>query len=150
MLNKLKFSRTIAIASLFILFTGAVFGQSKFELTSDWKLINQSNDVNFYVKRVECAIDGLAKPLVFAFMKVENLSGSDKALTYNFGLQYAEGCSGCEEGYEFYYTLNLPANTTLEGDCSFGTKELTRLIYNPNLAGGWKFEQPLIKNVTVE
>ncbi len=150
MLNKLKLNSTIAIAMLFILFTGSVFGQSKFELTSDWKLIESTKDVNFYVKRAECKIEGLEKPLVYTFMKVENLSTTEKNLRYNFGLQYFEGCTGCAEGYEFYYSLTVPAKSTIEGDCSFSVKELVRLIYNPNLAGGWKFEQPVIKNLIVE
>ena len=150
MLNNLKMKKITLLGLFFLLFSQLTFGQSKFELTTDWKLIESKNDVNFYVKRAECKIEGLEKPLVYAFMKVENLSSTDKYLTYNFGLQYFEGCSGCAEGYEFYYNLTVPANSVLEGDCSFNKSELTRLIYNPNLAGGWKFIQPVINNLIVE
>lgn len=150
MLNKLKINGLITVSLLFIFCMNRSFAQSKFDLTTDWKLIESKSDVNFYVKRAECKIEGLEKPLVYTFLKIENLTSTEKHLSYNFGLQYAEGCSGCLEGYEYYFTLKVPGHASIEGDSSFKNSELSRLIYNPNLSGGWKFEQPVIKNLIVE
>jgi hypothetical protein len=150
MFKTLQLNKVILLCILFISTFSLGQQSAKFELTSEWQLLETKNSVNFYVKKSECTINGMSKPLIYALLKIENVSDTDKSLAYNFGLQYAEGCSGCIEGYEFYHTLKIPAKTSIEGICNNSQKELIRLIYNPNLAGGWKFENPVIKNLTVE
>jgi hypothetical protein len=135
-----------------LLLTTFSFAQNveKFNLTSDWQLLQKSGEVNFYVKRMECAIDGFKLPLIYTFMKIENISNESKSILFNFGLQYTEGCNGCEAGKEHAAFINIPANSTLEGDCTFKENQLTQLIKNPNLSGGWNFERPVITNLIVE
>lgn len=129
-------------------FSQATIGNTT--LSTEWALLQTSEEVSFFVKKEECKIEGSAKPLVYTFMKVVNNSSATKKIQFNFGLQYFEGCSGCGENSEFRVAFELPANSTFEGDCNFGDNNLTRMIYNPNLSGGWKFETPIITNLSID
>ena len=141
-----------SLIAFIVLLSSFSFSQNteKFKLTSEWQLLENSSDVNFYVKRTECAVAGFKLPLIYTFLKIENLSNQPKSLLFNFGLQYTEGCNGCEAGKEHAAYINIPANTTLEGDCNFKETQLTQLIKNPNLSGGWNFERPVITNLIIE
>lgn len=149
-------TKSIFIKNIFfaviLLLTSYTFGQNseKFNLTSEWQLLHSSGEVNFYVKSSECAITGFKLPLNYSFLKIENLSSEPKSLLFNFGLQYAEGCNGCEAGKEHAAYINIPAKSSIEGDCTFKENQLTQLIHNPNHTGGWKFERPIITNLIVE
>ncbi len=140
------------LIAFLLLITSSSFGQNneKFKLSSDWQLLENASEVNFYVKRTECTVAGFKLPLIYTFMKIENLSNQPKSILFNFGLQYTEGCNGCEAGKEHAAYITIPAKTSLEGDCNFKETQLTQLINNPNLSGGWKFERPVITNLIIE
>ncbi len=143
---KMKLKRTLQLAVLFVTIS---LGSMAFGQTSDWKLIHSENGVNIFALESECSIKADWKPANYAFLKIENTTNSDKTLSYNFGLQYEEECSGCDGMYEWYFTLDVPANTTLEGDCTH-EKGLTRIISNPNLPGGYTFESIKIANTEID
>lgn len=146
-LKKISFI-ILLLTSTFSFGQGA--GSNSFTLSDDWQLLQKKEGLNFSVKRETCEVFAGAKPLVYTFMKIENNTSQKKQVVFNFGLEFKEGCSGCELGREFTVSMEIPANTTLEGDCSFVRAELTRLIYNPNLAGGWEFIAPTIKNLSID
>lgn len=129
------------------------FGQvatTKVKSDETWQKLTENSGVIFYYQRQDCAVIEGQKPLKYTFLKIENTTSQAKNLIFNFGLQYAEGCSGCDEFEENLVEMTIPANTILVGDCSFELVKLSRLIYNPNLLGGWKFEKEVITNLSVK
>ena len=128
-----------------------VSAQTTSSSTSDWTLMHEGNGVQIFAKEASCRIsDQLEKPCDYAFLKIVNTTETDKFVYYNFGLSYTEQCNGCQDDTEFSYGINVPANSSLEGDCSFESKELSRIIRNPNLEGGWNFENVSITNPQID
>lgn len=115
-----------------------------------WQKLTETSGVIFYYQRQDCAVIEGQKPLHYSFLKIVNTTVETKKIEFNFGLQYKEGCSGCESYTENFIELTLPANTEVIGDCSFEKTFLSRLITNPNLSGGWVFEKEIITNLSVE
>jgi hypothetical protein len=93
---------------------------------------------------------GNNKPLYYSFLKIENTTNEKVFLVFNYGLQFEEGCSGCDDYSEYHVEIAIEPNQTLEGDCTFSNGQLTRLIVNPNLSGGWKFKEEKITNINVQ
>jgi len=124
--------------------------QSTESTNNDWNEITRQNGVVFYVKRAYCDVIKGQKPLYYSFMKIVNTTGENYQLSFNFGLQYEEGCSGCEDFTEHHVTMILTPNQIIEGECDFKNVGLTRLIVNPNLSGGWKFQQEVITNLDIK
>lgn len=119
--------------------------------TSDWTLLHEKDGIQIYSREESCSIsDQYQKPCDYAFLKIVNTTPTEKFVYYNFGLLYTEECNGCQDDTEFSYGVSVPANDSLEGDCSFGRKELSRIIRNPNLEGGWNFEQVNITNPQID
>lgn len=145
----MNFNKQLLTIFYSILLSSSLFGQNKSQET-DWRVIKEDDGIIFYAQRQECAIIEGQKPLHYTFLKIENTTPETKNLRFSFGLQYTEGCSGCDEFEENLIELSVPANTILTGDCTFELVKLSRLIYNPNLAGGWKFEKEVITNLSVK
>ena len=139
--------------SITMLVSGSLFGQDSREhsgLSTEYTTIHSESGLTFQVKRSDCPLGEGLKPLVYTFMKITNDSDQPKTVTFNFGLQYTEGCSGCGENSEHSGYLVIPAHSTVEGTCETPEKGLTRLIYNPNLQGGWKFEKVVLTNLSIQ
>jgi hypothetical protein len=145
----MNFNKHLLTIFFFVILSASLYGQNTNQ-SVEWNKIEERSGVIFSVHREECSIAEGQKPLHYTFLKIENTTSESKNLRFNFGLQYAEGCSGCDEFEENLVLMTIPANTTLIGDCSFENVKLSRLIYNPNLAGGWKFEKEVITNLTVK
>lgn len=131
----------------------SAFGQdlkSKDAIKSDWQLLDTKEGVSFQVRQDECNIIEGKKPLIYTFLKLSNETNVDKVIHFNFGLQFKEGCSGCADGDENTVDILLPAMSQIEGDCDFKNQLLTRLIVNPNLQGGWAFENIILTNLSIE
>lgn len=120
------------------------------DLSNNWKLITEKDNVQFFVKKQECAIEGATLPFIYSFLKIVNTSDSPKTVNYNFAHYFEEGCDGCDIESEKSYTIEIPAKTTLEEDCSFTKRGLSGFIQNPNFAGGWKFEGIEIKYLKID
>jgi hypothetical protein len=135
---------------LFITTAFSASAQSLKEPNTDWVELTRNEGVIFWVKKQECLIVETQKPLQYAFMRIENTSSSTKQLSFNFGIEYTDVCSGCDDFSEAHVDLTLAANTTIEGDCTFQNHLLTRLIYNPNHKHGRTFVKEVITNLTVK
>jgi hypothetical protein len=135
--------------SLFLLSTFS-FGQTSQTPNTEWSLVEKQNGLVFYTKRINCEMVGNSKPLYFSVMKIENTSAEKLYVNFNYGLQYEEGCSGCEDFSEHHVEFSIEPNSTIEGNCTFENGKLTRLIVNPNLSGGWKFQEEKITNITIQ
>ena len=144
-MKKKLFSVLVALSS--VLVAGA---QSLEQPNTDWIELSRKDGVIFWIKRQECSIVETQKPLQYALMKIENTSGSAKQLSFNFGIQYTDVCSGCDDFSENHVDINVPANSVTEGDCTFENHLLTRLIYNPNHKHGKTFVKEVITNLTVK
>lgn len=110
------------------------------ELSTEFVQIEEQDGLIFSVSRQECVVIEGQKPVVFLFVQVENTTNEEKTVDFNIALQYAEACSGCEYGSEHRSSITIGAGETVTGDCSFESKGTSRVIYNPNYKGGWKFE----------
>ncbi len=126
------------------------YGQTTQTLNTDWSQIITKDGVVFSTKRNTCEMVGNKKPLYYSFLKIENTTNEKLFLVFNYGLQFEEGCSGCDDYSEHHVEIAIEPNQTLEGDCTFSNGQLTRLIVNPNLSGGWKFKEEKITNINVQ
>jgi hypothetical protein len=116
---------------------------------TEWQLTMQEEGVLFSTKRMNCETIPGKKPLYYSFLRIQNTSTESKKIAFNFGLAFDEGCSGCDDHSETHVEMTLSPGETVEGNCSFDNHLLTRLIVNPNLAGGWKFKSELITYLTI-
>ena len=132
--------------------SSSVFSQERMtedQLSEEWQLIQEQDDVKFYVQEMDCSFDYLEKPLKYIFVRIENNSINDLRVQYNIALHFEEGCSGCEEESEFNSGVVIKANSSIEATCKTKEKELTHVIVNPNLKGGWSFESVSIMHVNI-
>ena len=125
-------------------------GQTKNTPSTDWVQYTEQEGILFYLKRDNCEMVGSTKPLYYSFLKIENTTNEKVYISFNYGLQYEEGCSGCDDYSEHHVEMSIEPNQTLEGDCTFSNGKLTRLIVNPNLSGGWKFKEEKITNINIQ
>jgi hypothetical protein len=144
-MKKKLFSVLVALATIF-----SASAQSLEQPNTDWVELTRKDGVIFWIKRQECSIVETQKPLQYAFMRIENTNAENKQLSFNFGIQYTDVCSGCDDFSENHVDLSISGNRTIEGDCSFENHLLTRLIYNPNHQHGRTFVKEVITNLTVK
>ena len=137
-------------ALLFSLFLSSLSFAQATNNSDNWELLLEDNGVTMYGKKAECQMEGSDLPGVYAFLKVTNDNPTARNINFSFGLQFEEGCSGCNDGSEFTYLVNVPANSSVEGDCGLQTEGLSRIIDNPNLAGGWNYQSIKIFNVLID
>ena len=131
----------------------AVFAASAQSLenpNTDWEEITRKDGVIFWIKKNECTIVESQKPLQYSFLRIENTTGSSKQLGFNFGIEYTDACSGCDDFSEAHVDLAIAPNAIVEGDCTFENHLLTRLIYNPNHKHGRTFIKEVITNLTIK
>ena len=143
---KMKLKRTLQLAVLFVTIS---LGSMAFGQESEWQLVQSKDGIEIYWQNIDCTYHESLKPAVHANLKVVNTTDMDKTIQYNFGLQYEEACSGCGNDSEFSYSLTIPQNSELIGDCYNQIEGLNRVISNPNLQGGWEFKSISISSVTV-
>jgi hypothetical protein len=149
-INKTSYFAFTAFSLLFSFSVSAQAKESSSPSEEVWQVIKEESGIKLSAKKTACTIFVGKKPLVYFFLKLENTTNTSKKVTYNFGLQYVEGCSGCESGNESTFTVEVPANSSVEGDCSFKTTGLSRLVHNPNLRGGWVIEKPMITDFVIK
>jgi hypothetical protein len=145
----MKIYKTIAVI-VFLQAAVFTFGQqvSSFPET-DWQITENKDGVIFSTRRGNCDVFPGKKPLYYSFLKIENTGSEPKQLVFNFGLAFEEACSGCDDYSESHVEITLGPNETVEGNCMFSNHLLTRLIVNPNLAGGWKFKSEILTNLKI-
>ena len=144
-MKKKLFSVVVAISTVL-----CVNAQSLEQPNTDWSELTRKDGVIFWVKHQECSIVETQKPLQYAMMRVENTTNEKKQLSFNFGIQYTDVCSGCDDFSENHVDISIEPNSTVEGDCTFEKHLLTRLIYNPNHNHGRTFVKEVITNLTVK
>lgn len=135
------------ICSLF--FLGAAWSQDLSVAPSEWQELTSVDGITFYGRTEQCDFPGDELASSFALVRIVNNTSEEKVVNYHLALQYQEGCSGCAQTTEFDTAITVPANTTVEGACGNTTRELSRIIYNPNLDGGWHYESMQIVNPVI-
>ena len=148
----MKISKIIGLIAMTVMFCTPSFGQSAlkgYELTSDWKLITQKDGVQFYVKKQECTVQGAELPYVYTLLKMVNSNATAKTVSYNYAHHFEDGCDGCDEDSERAFKIEIPANTTLQEDCSFKLEGFSGFVSNPNHKDGSKFQAVDIKFLQV-
>lgn len=142
--------RLLFIFSLLLSFgTFAQESEINQDQKQNWSLLIDNNGVKIYSRTIECPYEGM-KPTIYAFLKIENTNATEKTVHFNFGLQYTETCSGCDENSEFAQRILIPANNTVTGNCS-KPNYLGRIVRNlNNPVAGWNFENVTINYLTVD
>lgn len=142
--------RLLFIFSLLLSFgTFAQESEINQDQKQNWFLLIDNNGVKIYSRTVECPYEGM-KPTIYAFLKIENTNATEKMVHFNFGLQYTETCSGCDENSEFAQRILIPANSAVTGNCS-KPNYLGRIVRNlNNPVAGWNFENVTINYLTVD
>lgn len=137
---------------LFFVFACATLAQAQTDNQSntDWNLLMEKDGVQFYGREEYCLNEGDAKACHYAFIKMVNTTEVEKKVIYHIGLQYEEGCSGCDDDSEFSAQVVVPAQGEIAADCSFSNSGLWRIIRNPNLVGGWTFQSMRIVNPQID
>lgn len=102
------------------------------QMDNGWQLLTQKDGVNVYAKKEACKVDPFEKNLIYAMIKVENTTNSKVSVNFGLALNYDVGCYGCNGQNEANRIIDVPAASTVEGDCNFEKNELTYLISNPN------------------
>lgn|SRR3989338_1100142 len=142
--SKLRYSTLILFA---FLFSSMSYGQVNSE---EWKIIHEENGVKFFGKEIYCTNDSEEKPSFYAFLKIENTNSQEVRLIYTLAMEFEEGCSGCDLDSEFGTTITIPAQGTVEADCSLSQPSLYRIIRNLNLPGGWEYQSMKIVNLIID
>lgn len=142
-----KFLGYLPILLIVILNSATSWGQATSE---EWRLIHEENGVKFFGKEIYCSNFSEEKPSYYAFLKIENSNAQSVHLNYSLGLQFTEGCSGCNDNSEFTAVIDIPAGSTVEADCSFSQPALSRIIRNLNLVGGWEYHSMRIVNLIID
>jgi hypothetical protein len=125
--------------------------QSLGNLTNNWKLIQETEGVQFFAKFEECKMsDKTPKPFDIAFLKIVNNTDEEVQVAYNFVIEYTEGCQGCDGSDESFFTQTIPANGSLEDDCNFLQEGMAHSVRNQNFKGGWNFKKVSVSNVKID
>ncbi len=148
----MKFKMILPLLTLCsVLFSTIAFSQASSDKPSNkWEVIYQQDGIVISTRMDNCRIGKAKFPSQYVFLKIENNNEESKTVNYDFGLQYYEGCSGCQEESEFHYAISITGNSFLEADCNFENYGLSRIVSNPNLDGGWKYESLKITNVQID
>ena len=120
------------------------------DLTQEWSLVSQENGVNIYIRKEFCKVGPQAKLLTYVFYKVENTSASSKDVYFQAGLKYDQECIGCNGEEENRKAINVPANSSIECDCTFANGLLSSLITNPNYPDSRKFEAVQLSDIKID
>ena len=141
-----------AILFIACLFSSASFmAQSLGNLTNEWQLMQEKDGVQVFAKVEPCKMsEQTPKPFDIAFLKIVNNTNQDIAVAYNFVIEFAEGCNGCDGRDESRFNQKIPANTTIAEDCSFKQNGMSHIIRNRNFDGGWNFEKVSITNLKID
>ncbi len=139
----------LIIACLFS--TANLMAQNLGNLSNEWLLLQEQDGVQVFAKSEPCKMaESSPKPFDIAFLKIVNNTNSEKKVAYNFVIEFTEGCTGCDEELESFFIQKVPANSTLEEDCSFKGQGMAHIIRNQNFSGGWNFEKVSITNLKID
>ena len=131
---------TVVLITLFGITTYGQTELSASDLTSEWQLMQEEAGIQFFVKQEYCKRPASEKKSQYSFVNLVNTTDSDVTVQFQLGVQYDEGCNGCIGNAESIKTVIVPANSSLEGDCSFENYQLSVLIKNLNHNNSREFE----------
>lgn len=139
------------VALSLIISTGSLgVAQTEVSTNNEWTLLHLEDGISFYGKEQVCSNPTEKLPSNYAFIKIVNANDRDVKLNYTIGLQFEEGCSGCDDNSEFTTVVTVPASSTIEGSCTLTNPALYRIIRNNNLPGGWEFQSMKIVNLLID
>lgn len=121
-----------------LLLTGNAFSQGKLKaeaITTDWSLFQEVKGIKFYAKKEIHTNEGPLN-VEYVIVKLENTTGKEVAVTYSLAVHTNLGCNGCNST-EYYKTLTVPANSSIEGNPSKERSPMAELLVNHNLKDGW-------------
>lgn len=127
------------------------WAQSAGNLSNEWQLLNEQSGVQIFGRVQPCSMSkDLALPFDIAFLKIVNTTNEAKEVSYNFVIEYAEGCHGCNDELESFFMQKIEANSTIQEDCNFTHNGMSHVIKNPNFKGGWNFTKTRITNLKID
>jgi ribonuclease BN (tRNA processing enzyme) len=134
-----------------IVLSSFTWSQSTGNLSNEWQLLSEQSGVQIYGSVQPCSMSkDLPLPFDIAFLKIVNTTNEAKQVSYNFVIEYIEGCRGCNDELESFFIQKIQANSTLQEDCNFTQNGMSHIIKNPNFNGGWNFTNARITNLKID
>ena len=120
-------------------------------LKKDWSSLLLTEEIKIDIRKESCKIEHVSKPFDYAFLRVENSGQSELVVSFQLAVKYSDGtCAGCDTSVETVRTIIIPANSTLESDCSFKNGQLSYLLKSPFInASGVGIESLEITNLQI-
>lgn len=120
-------------------------------LKKDWSTLHQAEEIKIDIRKESCQIEHVNKPFDYAFLRVENSGQSELSISFQLTVKYSDGtCAGCDTSIETVRTVIVPANSTIESDCSFKNGQLSYLLKSPFInASGVDIESLEITNLQI-
>jgi hypothetical protein len=100
------------------------------KINNDWTLLTVQDGVEIFIKKEKCNV-GAEKLFTYAFIKFNNTTSSSKKVEFSVEMYFDSGCIGCGDITEHMQYIEVPASSSIEGDCSFDKSELSLLVNNP-------------------
>ncbi len=147
----LKIKKVIFFCFMLLGFSSFAQELKQSELSGDWRLLAEKNDVKMYVRFENCEIPGAPKPFDFIFFKLENTSNNSKQVDLQLGINYDQHCTGCNnDDLESFRRVSIPAGTTVFGDNTFTQETLNYLVKNYNGTDNYVFESITLNHFNIK
>lgn len=98
-------------------------------ITDQWALVHSQNGINFYAKKVTCALYEGVKPFDYVVLKVENTTIETATISFELGTILNGQCFGCGSN-EAIASITLAPNAVIENNCSTFSQGMHGLIQN--------------------
>lgn len=98
-------------------------------ISEQWSLVHAQNGINFYAKKVECALYEGVKPFDYVVLKVENTTNESVAVSFELGTILNGECFGCGSN-EAVASITLASKATVENNCTTFSQGMHGLIQN--------------------
>jgi len=112
----------IIIFELFLLQSISLFSQNSSKTVSapsyEWDLYNEINNVQIFVRHIECHDNTNGLHYEYVLLKFLNTSLQSKTISWNEKLYYNGNCVNCDENSsELSFETELLPNQQKQGDC---------------------------------
>ena len=117
-----------ALVVLLLTLTSSLFAQEKDMVRADaWTELTSQDGISIEYQFVDCDLERNIKH-EWVLLRVTNTTSVAKEVSYDFHLWYNDKCTTCDKEDEYHQTITVPANGSLEGQCSFSDDRALHII----------------------
>ncbi len=89
-------------------------------IVNDWITYFSNSDVEINYKVSQCD-PSIGYDSEMILLKVENKTSSDILMDWHMILYYSQTCKTCDYFDEYHYSISLPANNEIQGNCDINS-----------------------------